>query len=681
MNESQVILIKNRTAFILFSFIGLLLYLNALNSPFHYDDISFLKENLGIKSFSLFWDRFGGNISALFSGRPILLLTFLINFKLGGLDTLGYHLLNVLIHVSNAFFLYIILRRYLESGSGKDLSKTPLLAAGLFLIHPICTESVTYLSSRSSELSALFVLLSMYCFFRGTEQKIRGAFYLLSVLFFLFGLMTKEAAVVLPALLLLFDYFFIAKSMRGLLARLKYHLPHILIMSALSIVYISMIVTPPAGAVRPWLTHIFTELKVFTQYLRLLIIPVGLNIDHDVIPSGFLDSQVVVAILILSALLSAAVIIRKRYSVISFSIFWFFINMVPFLFMRLEDFMAERWIYLAAIGFCIGIADILMTMIGPYRRTGLVATGVILLLFGSLTVARNQVYASPVLLWEDAAKKSPEKYRPFVNLSSAYMEKGDAARAIESSQEAIKQWKKRSSNSKDVLTAYINLTTASYGDNPGQAGEVLSAIATDASQNVDYFSTLGSFSMNAGKYQAAVASFKKALALSPQSAAFLFLIGECYENIGQKETAQEYFVRATTVIPQTAKEYMGQGEAFSKLGDYQKASDRFHESVRTDPMDVSMRVYFATILQKNQHLNQALEQFSLALKISPGYAPAYKGMGEVMLEKGKYEMAEKYLDRALALLPLRSPERKNVLALMETAKRGALEHAGGTVVR
>ena len=681
MNESPVMPIRNRTAFILFSLVGLLLYLNSLNSPFHYDDIYYLKENLGIKSLALFWDRFGGNISALFRGRPILLLTFLINYKLGGLDTLGYHLLNVLIHVSNAFLLYIILRRYLESGTGKGLSNTPLLAAGLFLIHPICTESVTYLSSRSSELSALFVLLSMYCFFRGTEQKIRGAFYLFSVLFFLFGLMTKEAAVVLPALLLLFDYFFISKSMRGLQTRLKYHLPHILVMCALSVVYISMIVAPPAGAVRPWLTHIFTELKVFTQYLRLLTVPVGLNIDHEVIPSGLADSQVVVSILILSALLSAAMIVRKRYPVISFSIFWFFINMVPFLFMRLEDFMAERWIYLAAIGFCIGIADILMTMTRLYRRTGLVATGVVLLLCGTLTVTRNQVYASPVLLWEDAAKKSPEKYRPFVNLSSAYMENGDTAKAIESSQEAIRQWKKKGSNSKDILTAYINLTTAAYGDDPGQAGEVLSAIATEASQNVDYYGTLGSFSMNAGKYQDALASFKKALALSPRSAAFLFLIGECYENTGQKGIAREYFVRATTMIPQTAQEYMGQGEAFSKLGEYQKASDCFHESVRTDPMDVSMRVYFATILQKNQYLDQALEQFSLALKISPGYVPAYKGMGEVMLEKGKYEMAEKYLDRALALLPLRSPERKNVLALMETAKKGALEHTGGTVVR
>jgi tetratricopeptide (TPR) repeat protein len=349
--------------------------------------------------------------------------------------------------------------------------------------------------------------------------------------------------------------------------------------------------------------------------------------------------------------------------------------------MRLEDFMAERWIYIAAIGFSVGLAEILMTMIRHYRRTGIVTTGVVLLLFGSLTFARNQVYASPVLLWEDAAKKSPEKYRPFINLSSAYMENGDAARAIESAQEAIKQWNKRSSNSKDILTAYINLTTAAYGDDPGQAGEVLSAIAAEASQNVDYYSTLGSFSMNAGKYQDAIASFKKALALSPQSAAFLFLIGECYENIGQKQTAQEYFVRATTVIPQTAKEYMGQGEAFSKLGDYQKASDRFHESIRTDPMDVSMRVYFATILQKNQYLDQALEQFSLAVKISPGYAPAYKGMGQVMLEKGKYEMATKYLDRALALLPLKSPERKSVLALMETAKKSALEHSGSMVVR
>lgn len=676
MNFSSIVPIRNRTVLLFFTLIGLILYLNSLNAPFHYDDIYFLKENLGIKSFSLFWQRLSGNISALFNGRPFLLLTFLVNYKLGGLQTLGYHLLNVSIHIGNAFFLYLILRKYVASDDEKELSLKTVLASVLFLIHPICTESVTYISSRSSELSALFVLLSMYCFFRATEHRLRAGPYLLSVAFFILGLMTKETAIVLPALLLLFDYFFISKGAAGLRNRLAYHVPHLFVLGLAAFVYASLITAPSLSVERPWTTHVLTELNVFTQYLRLLAVPVGLNIDHEVMPSSIIDGRVVISILILSALLFGAIVSRKKYPLFSFSFFWFAVNLLPFLLVRLEDFMAERWAYLASIGFCIALAELLTTITNIYRRTGAAVIAVVMLAGGALTVMRNNVYASPLLLWEDAAKKSPGKYRPLVNLSSAYMENGDPAKAVASAREAITLWKASGSRNDNILTAYLNLAAA-YGTDQ-KAEDALKSVEKASAQSVDYHAALGALYMNQGRFSEALASFKKALALSPQSAAYLFLVGECYESLKLKNKAREYFVLATSVIPQTAQEYMGQGESFSRLGDYRKASERFHEAMRTDPLDVSLRVYFATILMKNERLDNAFEQFSLALRISPGYAPAYKGLGLVKLEQGEGGVAMGYFDKALALLPAKSTERKSVLELREKARQSVLANIDKT---
>jgi tetratricopeptide (TPR) repeat protein len=436
--------------------------------------------------------------------------------------------------------------------------------------------------------------------------------------------------------------------------------------------YVSVITAPVLDSERSWTTHILTELTVFVSYLKLLVFPVGLNIDHDVLPKTAFDGQVLLSVLVLTALFSAAMATRKKQALISFSIFWFFINMSVFLVMRLNDYMAERWVYLASIGFSIGLAQVLTLLAGRYRSAGLAVIAAVLLFNSAMTVTRNHVYTRPLLLWGDAARQSPRKYRPLLNLSSAYMENGNPTLGAVYARAAIMQWKIRGSRKKDIVTAYLNIASSSGSDTTmGEA--VLKSVEPAASQNVDFYATSGALALNAGKYNEALAAFKKALELSPQSASFLYLTGECYENLGQNKTAAEYFVRATAMTPQTAQEYMGQGEAFSRLGDYRKASSAFHAAMKADPLDVSMRVYFATILLRNGYFDQAVKHFSITLELSPAYSPAYKGMGQVMLEQGRNAEAIGYFDRALELLPPGSSEKKSIVELRDKAKQGKRE--------
>lgn len=342
------ITLRKRTIFIFLLLIGLLAYFNSFSVPFHYDDVPYIKENIDIKSSQLFSKWVGNGYSKIITDRVFLLFTFYLNYTINGLDTFGYHIVNLLIHISTAFLFYLLIAKYVDreniTTNPPGISFKGGIAASIFLLHPINTESVTYISSRSSVLSAFFILASMLCFFRATKDKFKIPSYLFSILFLILGLSSKESAIVIPALILLFDIYFVSNKERSFKARLKYHLPFWIIIAAGFIYFYSGYITGTVMRMRPWTTHILTEIRVFVQYLKLLILPIGLNIDHDIKASTTFDLPIIVSFIIILVFLIVALFLKNRNRVLSFSIFWFFINLAPFLVIRLEDYMAERWV-------------------------------------------------------------------------------------------------------------------------------------------------------------------------------------------------------------------------------------------------------------------------------------------------------------------------------------------------
>ena len=451
--------IKKRTVFIFLSLVGLLVYANSFTVPFHYDDLSYLKRNPTIQSFATTGGQGAIHSSSIFSGGPEF-LTVTLNYTLGGHDPFSYHVLNLLIHIVNAFLLYLLFYNHAGNGKSEGYSSKYVLAAVLFLIHPLNTESVTSLSGRSWELEAFFVLSSMNCFFKATNKRFYSGWYVASIVFFLLGVETNGAAIVLPAFLVLFDYFFNSKNKEDLFLRSRSYLPYLLLLGGLCILQVFYIPPPSLEIARTWTTQILTEIKVLPEFVRLLVFPFWLNIDHDMRPSLFMDSGVVFSLLMLIALISTAAFLRKKVPIVSFSILWFFVAMFPFFTVRLDDFMAERWAYTASLGFSVGLAELLFLALNRYNQAGIALIGFVVIVSGTLTVVRNHQYASPVLLWSDAATKSPDKYRPSINLSNAYRESGNLGRAIESAQAGIGKGKARGLTDREMTAEYINLAAA-----------------------------------------------------------------------------------------------------------------------------------------------------------------------------------------------------------------------------
>ncbi|MEK7196510.1 MAG: tetratricopeptide repeat protein, partial [Nitrospirota bacterium] len=187
----------------------------------------------------------------------------------------------------------------------------------------------------------------------------------------------------------------------------------------------------------------------------------------------------------------------------------------------------------------------------------------------------------------------------------------------------------------------------------------------------DYYAyqhNLGTLYTKMGRFEEALAPFKKALKMRPDSTMILFAIGRCYEEISQDEKAKEYFMLAAKSAPRNGREYVSQGMSFLKLGNDEKALECFFEAVRVDPLDINVRIHLAKTLFGIGYFDGAFKHYSIASEISPNNAPAYKGMGLVMLEKGDSKEAKKYLDKALNLLPPDSPERKEILELLDKTK-------------
>jgi tetratricopeptide (TPR) repeat protein len=650
------IIIRKRTVGIFLTLAGLFAYLNSFSVPFHYDDFHFLKERILIKSFPLFLDWITGNYSVIVTSRAFLLFTFYLNYMMNGLDTFGYHIVNLGIHIATAFAFYLLLVRYVDNQEHDRYHMKSIVAALLFLLHPINTESVTYISSRSSELSTLLMLGTMLLFFKATEKEFSILPYVFSVVFFILGLASKESAIVTPALLVLFDYYFVSRKDTGKLSRIKFHLPFWVI-TVTGFVYYAGYVFHPEMYDRPWLTHLLTEIKVFAEYLRLLVVPAGLTIDHAVTASSSLDPGAMLSLTILAGLALAAYFFRNTSRVLSFSVLWFFINLTPFLANRMNDYMAERWVYAASLGFCLALGELLCVVTRRYKRAGIAVTVGIAVVFGVLTSMRNDVYGDPVTLWTDALNKAPEKNRPYTNLSAAYLERGDIDRAISIMELSMKH------GNREVET-FLNLAMAYYmKDDLKKAEEIMQPLKGSISAEIYYYN-LGSIYKQRKEYQKALEAFAKTSEKKDYSPAVLGSIGECYKQLGNAKKAAEYYTLASKGIPQKPEDYLMIAQSYFELGEQEKGRQNLGKALLADPMNIYIRNIIATTYLEKKNYNEAYKHFSMMAKISPRYAPAYKGMGCALLEKGRPQEAKKYFRKALELLPPDSPDRQEVQELL-----------------
>ncbi len=408
------------------------IYGPALSGPFVLDDLYFPFGNPQLRGL--------GFMRWVQDPRPVLMASFWLNHYFGGDAPDSYHETNVFLHVLVAALAALIAMRLLqwagarsEAVKGEAAKKAKLtlgiFAGALFLVHPMQTEPVDYVASRSEVLSVLFYYAAYCVFLYRRTDSITWPRALAVLALFGAALGTKQHTLTLPFLFLMTDLFWTQGSFRA--NRLLY-----VLMAALGAAGAVFVIRPLLKADTVGLhlagftpyTYFLTQCRVVWSYVRLFVLPIGQNADPDVATSqGLLDRGAILGLLGWVAVAGAAWFYRKRWPLASFGVFVFLLLIAPTSsFIPIQDVMQERRLYLPFIGLALICLEFLRRL--EWKQRAMIETAVLLVLM-ILTYQRSQVWASPMALWQDAVEKSPQKVRPRFQLAEVYYDQKNFAEA------------------------------------------------------------------------------------------------------------------------------------------------------------------------------------------------------------------------------------------------------------
>lgn len=415
---------------------GWMAYSNSFACPFLFDDAGVITDNTHIFSLWPPWK------AVLAPTRFVADYSFALNHVWAGFSPAEYRLVNILIHLGAGLALYGILRRTLKlpcwkSGPVQNSDELALAVALLWTVHPMQTESVTYIAQRIESLMGLFFLLTFYAFIRGATGSGTSRWQIASVLFCALGMATKEVMVTAPVLLIAYDGIFLSDSWTVPLKRWRWHAAFLatwaifilLLRASLLRAQAEHVPLVGAGAVR-W-DYALTQPNVLIHYLRLALIPHPLCIDYRwPLVASPVEALWPGMLTLLLALGTAWALWKRIWP--GFIGAWFFVILAPTSsFNPLPDAAFEHRMYLPLAGVITGIVVILAAGLqhAPLTQRARRISGPILLISAAvvliaMTLARNRTYIAEEIMWRDVIDKRPDNYRAYVSLSSTLLNKG-----------------------------------------------------------------------------------------------------------------------------------------------------------------------------------------------------------------------------------------------------------------
>ena len=436
---------------------GLAAYHNSLSGPFVLDDTWVITGNPSIRHLWPPWGPLFPPPDPAIGARPLYNLSLAVNYALGGTAVRGYHVLNLAIHLLAGLTLFGILRRTLKRVG-------PAFAIALiWMVHPLLTESVTYIAERSESLAALFYLQTLYWFIRSVDRGSESGFQVssfspqpsekmsqvFSIASCLCCVATKEVSATLPIAVLLYDRTFVAGTFREAWARRsRYYLG-----LCASWVLLAVLMSRAGGHGVGFgqgvsaAGYAATECSVVLRYLRLALWPSPLVFDYDLQVGAPNAAAIAPAILVLLLVAASAWALWQPLTgdgrgssparALGFAGAWVFLVLAPTssLVPIGSQPMAENRMYLPLAGL-IAIAVLAIGRIP--RRIGLPALACIAAVLASLTISRNEDYQSALSLWTDTVAKCPASARARANLGSALYRAGQKSEAMEEMREATR---------------------------------------------------------------------------------------------------------------------------------------------------------------------------------------------------------------------------------------------------
>ena len=546
--------------FSLLAVVVILIYADTLTTPFIFDDIANIRDNPHIRVTSLSLKNL---IRAAFqspeSSRPVANISFALNYYFNGFNLVGFHLVNIIIHLAGGFFLYLFSKATLKTPglrcrSGK-YGWIPFFTAFIWMVHPLQTQSVAYLVQRMNSLAAMFYILSMllYVTFR-LDTDTRGKWLPFAGCVFagILAVGTKQISATLPVLIILYEWYFFQEL------SLKWVRRHFLILSVilLFLIIISLIYLDFDPAVRilsaykhrefTLIQRVLTQFRVVIFYLGLMLWPrpSRLNLDHDFVLSYTLTDPVttLISMLTITALIALAILTAKREPLLSYGIFWFFGNLAIESSVIGLELVFEHRNYLPSMFLILAMVSLVFRYVKP-TWIGIVSLCVVGTLFTMWTFERNRVWMDELSLYRDCVEKSPAKARPHNNFGAILLRRGRLPEAIDEFQTALRI-------KPDYADAHYNLGNAMVKQGSLTKGIYHFSEALDRQPgNVKTLNNLAATLVLLERYPEAIEIFNKALAINPTDPDLHRNLALVMKKQGDLQGARQHFSRVLKINP------------------------------------------------------------------------------------------------------------------------------------
>jgi protein O-mannosyl-transferase len=541
--------------------------------------------------------------------QPLSWMTFGLDYLIWGMNPVGYHLTNVLVHAGNAILFYFICRHLLyvarsaaEPQESRQLRLSAAFAALFFAIHPLRVESVAWATERRDVLSGFFFLWTVYCYLRGNSNTQAGAparrWITIALFAYVLSLLAKAMAITLPIVLLILDIYplrrlpgnprqWFAPAARQVF---KEKIPFILM--ALPFAVLALMGQQQASALKSLesygvVSRLAQALYGASFYLWKTLVPVNLSPLYE-IPPDFspLDPRIVAGGVATVIITVSLYLLKNRWPVGLACWIYSVVVVAPVLGIvpTGPQLVADRYSYLACLSWAVFGGGLLLSSlsssvqqrsVAPSRVAAATIAVFVMGTFALLTWKQTEIWRNTATLWSHALRTEPNSSIAHYNLARFLAKRGDHAGAIAHYRRAL-------------------------------------SIRPDA----DTHNTLGLLLAIRGELEASIEEFHKAAEADPQYARAFFNLGRVYARLDEPERAVQNYQRALQLSPNEAEIHLGLGNVLARQGHLQAASDHFEKAV----------------------------------KLKPDFADGHVALARSLAAQGKKQDAEKHYEQALQLL-------------------------------
>lgn len=614
-------------SYIIVAIFSFLVYYNSLQNDFVFDDESVVQNYMAIRDLS--------NIPKYFTAqegfhkvigryyRPVISTSYTIDYAIWNLNPFGFHLTNVLINTIASLLLFAILLRLFKKYKHGLLAS--FISTLIFTAHPVHTEAVSWVSGRTDSLVTLFFFATFYFYILFVEEE-ENKYLVFSIIFYVFGLLSKEMIVTFPLIIILFDFFWRRKTLKDILANWKVYSIYIF----LTLVYLLIRYLVLKDVVertrynyfygKDTITTIATMLKTIPIYFKLLVYPVGLLYHYNgAIPdsNSFADGAVIFSILFIIVLLALSFIFYKKYGKISFCILFVLVTLLPVMnIIPTMNFMAERFLYISSFSLSLLIAYLIVKFQTAKNKNVFFGVSLlVIIIFSYLTIQRNHDWKDNDSLYITGEGKDGSVL--LVNSGNMYANR--------------KQYDEAEKRYKRALELRTNNVLAHHN--------------------------LGLIYLIKGDLDSAEINIKDGLAIDSLAPDGYFQLATIYQHRGNIDEAIKMLEKLQSIAP----DYGGSKSHLEYLKSLKDNPDKQYENLQnlTNPNNR------LTILEKSSFDNyqgkkykEAIKDIEEMIKINPngksGYlnnlALCYQGLGDA-------DNAKKYFEEAIKI------DEKNINAL------------------